>query len=601
MHRLKTTYTILVSLFVASLFLACEEDFNTLESSIDINDNFNTALQKYATKAYTKKLNPVQTNNLPINAIGVYKDGYGMTTSSVVSQLTPSSFDPSFPNNTVFDSIILNIPFFSTLTDTDEDGNSTFDLDSILGSNPIKISAYRSNYFLRDFAVEEEFIGSLEYFSNKTNSENNTINSSELENVILYQDDEFTPDAEQIRFYNEDGDIISRFNPAIRVRLDNFVYPDDEVDPNVTISQNLEYWENLILDKEGELELSNSNNFNNYIRGVYIKAEALTDQGTLMLLNTGAASIIVYYTRDDGDTDMDGIPNYADADIDGDGMLDNGEDTDMDGINDESDVDQTEGLDEDNNGIDDVIENNESGLFSLNFNGTSVNFLDNQFPTPIVDGNATTGDPNLFLKGGEGSMAVIELFDETITDNSLEDFIEEFRGDDIENPKRLINEAFLNLYVDQTFIDGEEPDRIYVYDIKNEIPVIDFFVDQSFANTPIESKRIHLPPLERVDDEVDGQGIRYKVRITEHLNNILLRDSSNVKLGLVVSKSVSIESNTAIKYSVNTDDEEFDFIPLSSIISPRGTVLFGSTPEVPDGQRLELEIYYTEPEFNSEN
>jgi hypothetical protein len=600
MYRLKTRYTaIVLSVFIGCVFFACDEDFNTIDSAIEINDNFNSELEKYAVKGYTKKLAPVQTNSLPINAIGIYKDGYGTTTSSVVSQLAPSSFNPVFPNNTVFDSIVLTIPYFSTLTDTDEDINSTFELDSIIGNSPIKLSVFQSNYFLRDFAVDDEFSGNLEYFSNRTNSENNPISSSDLESIPLYVDEEFTTDARQVKFFDEDGEITARSNPAIRMRLDNFVYDiDEEVDPNINILQDLEFWQTLILDKEGEPELSNFNNFNNYIRGLYIKAEALSDQGTLMLLNTSSSAIQIYYTRDDNDTDGDNIPNYADVDIDGDGVLDNGEDSDGDGVNDASDVDETGGVDENGNQIDDSIEENSSNSFSLNFNGTSVNFLDNQITTPVIDGDPTTGDPQLFLKGGEGSMAVLELFDDAIDGSSLENFITEFRGDDIENPKRLINEAFLNLYVDQTFIDGQEPDRIYIYDIKNEIPLIDYFVDQSFANTPAESKTIHLQPLERVGDEIDGAGIRYKIRITEHLNNILLRDSSNVKLGLVVSKSVGLENDTNFKYSVDTDDEDFDYIPLSSIISPRGTVLHGTTSQVPDDKRIELEIYYTEPEFN---
>ena len=59
------------------------------------------------------------------------------------------------------------------------------------------------------------------------------------------------------------------------------------------------------------------------------------------------------------DTDGDGIPDGADADVDGDGIIDNGTDTDGDGINDESDVDvdgdgiNDNGTDTDGDGIND--------------------------------------------------------------------------------------------------------------------------------------------------------------------------------------------------------------------------------------------------------
>lgn len=53
------------------------------------------------------------------------------------------------------------------------------------------------------------------------------------------------------------------------------------------------------------------------------------------------------------DSDGDGIPDGNDSDPDGDGVDDNGSDSDGDGINDESDVDETEGEDSNGDGIDD--------------------------------------------------------------------------------------------------------------------------------------------------------------------------------------------------------------------------------------------------------
>jgi len=630
MHKFKTTYAVFTLVIFTAVFTSCNEDFNTLESSIDIGDNFNTSLQKYNVKAYTKKFDPIQTNGLPVNLIGVYKDGYGSTTSSVVSQMTPAVFDPSFPCGTTFDSIVLNIPYFSTNEDTDDEGDSTFRLDSVFGNQPMELSIYRNNYFLRNFQVDGDFNDRLGYFSNNTTSENNPVNNSDLEGDMLYQDLSFVPDSRQIRFLDEEDEIVARANPAIRIRLNN--EPDDEddvLDPDISIPKDLTFWEDLILALEDQPELSNPNNFTNYFRGLYIKAKALNNDGSFMILNlTNGATIEMYYSvKDEDDDDIpdyadngldedgDGINNDTDADYDGnddDDDPDNGPDEDGDGISDAAldedgdgvhngaDADSTNGNDNDNdaNGLLDTVEEANSGSFILNFSGTRVNFTENNFMPSITDGDAVEGDETLFLKGGEGSMAVIELFDENIDGNSVEDFIEDFRGDDIENPKRLINEAFLNFYVDQDMVQGqEEPDRIYIFDLKNEIPLIDYFVDQSFANTPLESKPIHLPALERVGGEANGKGIRYRARITEHLNNILLRDSINAKLGLVVSKNVSLEDDTTLNFDVKNDDEIFDYIPISAILSPRGTVLHGSTLNVPDDKRIELEVYYTEPEF----
>ena len=73
-------------------------------------------------------------------------------------------------------------------------------------------------------------------------------------------------------------------------------------------------------------------------------------------------------------------------------------------------------------------------------------------------------------------MAVIELFSEDNNGNDFNDFITEFR--EVINPgepdeerivKRLINEAYLEFYVDQAALDSDSdiPNRIYIYDLNN--------------------------------------------------------------------------------------------------------------------------------------
>ena len=102
--------------------------------------------------------------------------------------------------------------------------------------------------------------------------------------------------------------------------------------------------------------------------------------------------------------------------------------------------------------------------------------------------------------------------------------------------------------------------------------------------------------MQRVDDEPAGNGIKYKLKITEHINNLLLNDSTNVKLGLAVSLNVNLESPIIAlgqKEVQSTDNSGFT-IPLSSVLSPRGTVLHGNNA-LDESKRVFLEIYYTEP------
>ena len=74
----------ILMLFILT-FIACDKDFSTIESDIEGLQNFTTNLENYPLTAFGKKLNPVQTNNLPSNLLGVYKDLTldGITTANV--------------------------------------------------------------------------------------------------------------------------------------------------------------------------------------------------------------------------------------------------------------------------------------------------------------------------------------------------------------------------------------------------------------------------------------------------------------------------------------------------------------------------------------
>ncbi|MEZ4797080.1 MAG: DUF4270 domain-containing protein [Flavobacteriaceae bacterium] len=544
-------------------FISCEKDFASIDSDVVNSDNatnFNTDFLKFPVRTYNKKVSPFQTNGLPSNLLGYYNDPvYGTSTVNFVGQMTPTAYNPTFGENIVLDSVVLTIPFYSTQTEIDEDGNSTYRLDSIFGNTPIKLSVYKSNYFLRDFNPDDDFDESQKYYSNGTSSSSDLISSSELEGQLLYETDDFLPSPVEIRFttpqlddngdpvLDEEGDTIyvvtERQSPSIRVKLDN---------PNDT------FWQELIFDKEGEPELSNQNNFVNHFRGLYIKTEAVEENGTMMLLNlsTSASSLTIYYTSDVETTD----------------------DTDTD----------TEA-------------ETETGTFVLNFSGNSVSLYNNNFIT-IPDGDTVNGDESLYLKGGEGSMAIVELFEGTVEDengvevDAFEHFKNSFRednGDGTFTQKKLINEAYLEFFVNQDIMEGEEPDRIYLFNPTEETALIDYFLDQSVSSTQINAKILHLEPLRRVDDEPDGEGVKYKVRITEHLNNIIVRDSSNVKLGLVVTTNVNTITNFSSKNE--TDGDGILQVPAGAILSPRGTVLYGNNTSNEE-KKVKLTIYYTEPD-----
>ena len=553
-----------ISLVILS-FIACDKDFATLESDIINSENatnFNILSERHDIIAYTQALEPVQSDNLGLNNLGVYDDSYGRTTSSILTQVTPSSFDPSFGEEVVIDSVVMDIPYFSATTDVDDDGNFTYIIDSVIGREPMKLSLFESSYFIRDFDPNGDFNDTQIYFSNKSASSTETISQTALEseeidfvrsNATSYPLSNTDPDNkinindEGFILYalDEDGvnQVSERQSPGIRLKLD----------PN--------YWMNKIIDQEGNAVLSSQNNFTEYFRGLYFKAEPLGDEGSFLILNLSSqlSNITIYYTSLTAST------------------------------------------------TDDATET-EQNTYTLTFGPNRINFIDNDFSTPIVNGNSETGDSRLYLKGGEGSLARIKLFngDDIDEDDMTLNAFEAFKNDFvITNPddgsfvrsKRLINEANLVFYVDQNSIQtpsisqDNEPNRIYLYDVDNKTPLFDYFTDITNASLPSFSKFNHLGPLQRVDDEPDENGVKYKIKITEHINDLIIRDSTNVELGLGVCLNVNLEDSFLQRRVLTADGSDLT-TPISSILTPRGTVLHGNNTE-DENKKVYLEIYYT--------
>lgn len=544
---------VLLLIIIASV--SCEKDFSNIGTEVIGGTNFKTDSVKYPVIAFNKKVDPVRTDALPLNYLGIYNDPvYGTTNASFISQMVLQTADPTFGENIAMDSVVMTIPYFNTqLAELDDNGNFQYELDSIFGSSYMKVTGYRNNYFLRNFDPETEFEESQQYYSNGATSETGFINLAEVEGDVLFEfpnedfPDGFKPSSDPIVILDEpdeDGtqDTLRLDVPAFRVPLDTT------------------YWRQAIIDKQGGIELSNQPNFQDYFRGMYIKAEPITgDEGTMMLLNFTStnANITIYYTRD-GIEDANGVASRVTA------------------------------------------------SYTIRFSGNRFNLFDNNYTIPLVDGDAVNGDEKLYLKGAEGSTAKINLFNGDENGESAEftafkeTFVETDSDGNFVKSKRLVNEASLVFYVDQNAVSpymADEPERLYIYDLDNKSALIDYFLDPTGNNNPASSVIIHSGRLRREDNSIDdepGKGIKYKIRVTEHINNLLLRDSTNVKFGLAVAGNINLENGNN-QYDILTEESNIlDKLPLSSLITPRGTVLFGSNTADED-KKVELEIFYTEP------
>jgi len=496
-------------------FSSCDDDFNTIGGEL-VGGQLD-ALPRYEAGivTYNKKIEAVQTNNLPSQLFGVYKEPvFGLQTASVLTQLSLSTPAPNFGVEATIDSVVLTLPYFNTRLENTEAGEPVYRLDSLFGSAPFKFSVYRSGYYLNDFDPEANFETRQKYYSDQKDViENNLVGDP------IYINESFRPSNQEVSYrqLNEAGeyDTINE-SPRMRVKIP------------------VAFFQENIINRSGSTELSNNNNFKNYIRGLYFKAEPINGDGSMILLDVTNpnAGIMIYYSKT---------------------VEEDGEET------------------------------QEQSTYNFTFGPNAVNIFSQEFPAEITQeiaaSNSPPGAANLFLKGGSGSMAVIELFE-----NEAE--IEQIRNNDW-----LINEANLTFYVNQSKVPGgdAEPNRVFLYNLGSNTILGDYSIDPTVGGEdPNNSLLTHLPALVRGED---GKGIYYKLRITEHIRRVLTGDLENAKLGLVVTQNVNVVGNSAIR-PVNPADG-ISRVPMGSVNTPKGTILHGNL-STDENKRPKFNIIYTQ-------
>ncbi|WP_052123210.1 DUF4270 domain-containing protein [Flavobacterium beibuense] len=519
--------------------IACDYDYNEVGSDIIQDDVHHNGIEKYVANAvaFDKSTGSVQTNNMPINSLGVYDNPvFGKTISRFVTQVALASENPTL-TNPVIDTVYLYVPYFSNLESTDTDGESTYTLDSIFGgeNGKIKLNIFENGYYLRSTDPGSED-GVQKYYSDDR-SLIDTYKGSVLLNNSANPDEnnEFSFSEAEIdrRVTLEDGSekLVERFAPGMYLQLNKDFFT-----------------EKMFNAPEGSLV--NNNVFKDYFRGLYFDVEQVGSDSAMGMMDFTDGKIVILYT--DTKLGTDGEPV----------------------------------LDEEGN-VETI-----SKTITLNLTGNTVNLFDNTyndtFTSAISSSDEVEGDERLYVKGGEGSLAFINILDQVDLD-----FL---KPDPVTGERVLINEANLTFYIDKAAMaNAIEPNRLYLYDVKNKRPLYDYYVDQTTNSSNSKYSRYIYGGILEYDD--DGEGLRYKVRITDHVNNIVNKDSTNVVIGLAVTESISQISNAALRTPFTTGTTEVKSAPVSSVISPMGTVLYGSKSgaNVPEDKRLKLEIYYTKP------
>ena len=226
------------------------------------------------------------------------------------------------------------------------------------------------------------------------------------------------------------------------------------------------------------------------------------------------------------------------------------------------------------------------------------------YANALANPNKTIGDDKLYVKGGNGSVVMLDLFGKDSfgadgisgTPNLIADELDILR-----TKNWLINEANLVFYVDQatsqllSSANNDEPYRISLYNVKTNTAIKDFINDSSVG------KLIYGGTAERNGSNV----YKYKIRVTNFVRDLIRNGDKNIRLGLSVPIEVGNSSFAAseniknISYSsylgLGTIDKLSYFFPNSSISNPLGSVFYGSTNAVPSDKRLKLEIFYSKP------
>jgi hypothetical protein len=524
-------------LVLASIILlySCDKDYNAIGGDLIGDNHFDLSTYTSNVIAYNQKIGPVQSNDLAINGLGIYTNpAFGTTTANFATQLSLSPSNPEIGNNPEIESVVLTVPYLTdpNKTVTNTDGSHVYVLDSIYGPNvaEIKLSVYESGYFMRDLDPAGGFQAAQRYYTNQNvDFDNAKIGNRLNDDANVAQNDDFSFSAAEY--------VEKTIDPTTKVETTT------RTAPGMRLNLNKSFFDSKIIHAPSG-KLATSDVFKEYFRGLYFKVEKSgSSSGNLALLNFKLGKITIKY-KEDLSTTVGTVVTVTRVDK----------------------------------------------SIDLKMTGNSVSLLE-QTNTNASYTNATTspntvdGDDNLYLKGGEGSMAILDLFS---TPGELAS---------LRTNGWLINEANLIFHIDTDKMKDVagvkvfEPNRVYLYDLTNNRPIVDYFNDPTAGTTPKNGKVIFGGYINK-ETTTDGRGLTYKIRITNQIRNLIKNaDSTNVKLGLVVTEDI----NTITSNYLKTPNSFTSQVPKVSVMNPLGTILYGGKSTVPVDKRLKLEIFYTKP------
>jgi len=602
----RTLALLLLGLGFTFYFSSCEEEMVTIGAEVIGGEPFVTDKAYFDVFVFNRKIEAVQTNKLPIYQLGVYQDAvYGRTEAQITSQLTLQNGQGSpvfgvysqavendadsdenastIDENERIKSVYLYLPFFQNprgdrdgdgvideLDVDPEDPNSDTDGDTISDNqerinmtNPLDTDTDGDG-----IADNDDDDTAVSRFPNRVDLDSiygdrtQQFNLKVERSTFFLRDQDPNTNFEQAQEYYSSQQFAPGFVSDVLFEGDLTIsdeeiltFPEDDPDteedesegvperlqPGVRVALDAVFFQQYLLDMEGKTELLSQANFEDFIRGIHMSLTP-TAEDLLILFDLTRANITITYEYDrieEGNPTVE-EQEYTLSLITGGGQL------------------------------------------PVNSNAVNT-YINEAYPAGIAGAMDTGANASrIYLKGGAGSFAEVHLF-ETDSGRTI---IEEIKANNW-----IINEANLTFHVDRTAMQGvlldEEPFRLYLYNSETVQPIYNPINEQSVADTPFGIFLDYDGFLETDG----GQGIKYIIRLTEHINNLVVRDSVNSVLGLTSTPDIRLAGALSTRLAVGMDED----LPVSSTISPLGTVLFGSDvtgDEEP--MKLQLEISYTE-------
>lgn len=275
-----------------TFFFSCEKDVENLESPVIRNEVFSTKDTIFKIDITPENIKSVRADNIKIGTLGsyllgVYKPDYHKKIeASFVSQLVYKKYNlinkkhsSDITSVTKIDVAYIRLPY-PVIKRKDKKGKATFKIDSVLGNKSIATSlkVYINNTYL-----------------NNLNPENPKKNNA-YKSDALYETGELLSKTNDFKFSLSTNDTIKYFQRHLsngKTEKDSIIIKT----PALLIPLNANKIKSLFLDKYNSSDFASETAFQNYLRGIIIKAEG--DDGFLVPFNFSKTNptLEIYYTN----------------------------------------------------------------------------------------------------------------------------------------------------------------------------------------------------------------------------------------------------------------------------------------------------------------